>query len=247
MGRYMEMAKNVIRRSDILLLLLDARHARESRNAEVESAVKKSGRPIIYVITKCDLVEKPVLEKLKREIKPSVFISAKERYGSRKLRERIIITAHRNLGRKEDIVVGVLGYPNVGKSSLINMLKGRHSAPTSSVSGYTKSLQNIKSDSRIMLIDTPGVIPYEEKDSMKAVLTGAVDFSKVKDPESALESIMKEFPGRVESHFGVPVEDDKRETIGTIALKKHMLLKGGRPDMRRASLSILRAIQNGKI
>jgi ribosome biogenesis GTPase A len=192
-------------------------------------------------------VEKSKLEELKRRIKPSVFTSAKERHGSRKLRERIIITADKCLGKKTGILVGVLGYPNVGKSSLINMLKGRRSASTSILSGHTKALKNIRADKRIMLIDTPGVIPYEEKSSLKSIIMGAVDYSKVKDPEDALISFMKKFPGRIESHFNVPVDKDKRKTIGMIALKKHMFLKQGLPDKRRISTSILRDLQRGRI
>jgi len=247
MGKYLNLVKSVIKEADILLLLLDARHAQESMNPEVVDRVRSAKKPLIYVITKSDLVEKPELEELKKSIKPSVFISARERYGSGKLRERIIITADRYLGKKDDILVGVLGYPNVGKSSLINMLKGKHSASTSILSGHTRSLKNIRADKRIMLIDTPGVIPYEEKSSLKSIIIGAFDYSKVKDPEDALVSIMKKFPGRIESHFNVPVDKDKRKTIGAIALKKHMFLKQGLPDKRRISTSILRDLQKGRI
>ena len=247
MGKYLNMAKKVIKEADMLLLLLDARYAQESRNPEIEDRVRSARKPLIYVITKSDLVEKEALMRLKRLMKPSVFISAKERYGTSKLRERIIMTAGQRLGRKDKILVGVLGYPNVGKSSLINMLKGRHSASTSILSGHTRALQNIRADERIMLIDTPGVIPYEERASLKSIMMGAMDYSRVKNPEDAVVSVMKRFPGRIESHFGVPVEEDKRETMGRIALKRHMLMKGGHPDKRRAAISILMELQKGKI
>jgi ribosome biogenesis GTPase A len=247
MGKYMNLVKTVIKEADILLLLLDARHVKDSMNREVLDRISSAKKPLIYVITKSDLVEKSKLEELKRKIRPSVFISARERYGSRKLREKIIITAERSLNKRKDILVGVLGYPNVGKSSLINMLKGRHSASTSILSGHTKAIKWIRADSRIMLIDTPGVIPYKKRDSLKSIIMGAYDYSKVKDPEETLVMIMKQFPGRIESYFKVPVDEDMRKTIGKIALKKHMLMKQGLPDKRRISISILRDIQKGKI
>ena len=60
---------------------------------------------------------------------------------------------------EEKFKVGVLGYPNTGKSSIINALKGRASAPTSPVSGYTKGMQWIRASKRMYLLDPPGVFP----------------------------------------------------------------------------------------
>jgi len=247
MGKYLTMAKAVIKESDILLLLLDARYMQESRNPEVEDRVRSYKKPLIYVITKSDLADRERLERIKKSVKPYVFFSAKEHYGGKRLREMIIMTAEKQLGKKDDIVVGVLGYPNVGKSSLINMLKGRHSASTSILSGHTKALQKIRVGERIMLIDTPGVIPQKDKGGLKNIIMGAVDYSKVSDPERAVVSLMNRFPGRIESHFCVPAGEDKRETIAGIALKKHMLKKGGLPDTRRAATAILMDLQKDRI
>lgn len=247
---YWKAVKKVIREADVLLLLLDARFIDETRNIEIENKVRATGKPLIYVIAKSDLAEKEKMEACKRMLRPSVFVSAKERTGRMRLKERIIIEAERAYGDKERIQrirVGVLGYPNVGKSSLINFMKGRHSARTSSLSGYTKSTQLVKTDRRLYFIDTPGVIPYREKDELKHTTTSVIDFMKVRNPDLMVAELMRKYPGKIEAHFNVPAGEDKQKTIGEIALKKGMLMKGGLPDIERICRSILRDFQSGKI
>ena len=65
MASFWNIVNKVIRESDILLEVLDARMVKETRNKEIEDKVKKSGKILIYVINKCDLVEKPTLERYK--------------------------------------------------------------------------------------------------------------------------------------------------------------------------------------
>jgi hypothetical protein len=237
----------VIREADILLLLLDARFIDESRNKEIEDKVRLARKPLIYIITKSDLAEKKKVEACKKILRPSVFVSVKERSGRTRLKERIIIEAGRVYSNKERINVGVLGYPNVGKSSLINFMKGRHAAHTSSLSGYTRTTQTIKTDRRLYFIDTPGVIPYMEKDAVKHVSMSVIDFMKVRDPDLMVMELMRKHPGKIEAHFGVLTGEDKEKTIEEIALRKNVLMKGGVPDIERICRMILRGFQTGKI
>jgi hypothetical protein len=237
----------VIKEADVLLLLLDARYVDGSRNAEIEDKVRSVKKPLIYVITKSDLADKKTVEAFKKTLKPCVFVSVRERSGRTRLKERIIIEGEKVYGTKEHLNIGVLGYPNVGKSSLINYMKGHHSAHTSSLSGYTKTTQTVKSDSRLYFIDTPGVIPYHEKDVVKHVAMSVIDFMKVRDPDIIVMEMMRKYPGRIEAHFEVAVDEDKEKTIGEIARKKNVLMRGGVPDVERMVRSILKDIQSGKI
>jgi ribosome biogenesis GTPase A len=235
---------NVIGMADIILIVLDARLINETRNIEVENKVKAAKKPIIYVLAKSDLVDRESLAKF--PLKPAVIMSAKERKGTHVLRERIWIEGKRAYPDKETVTVGVLGYPNVGKSSLINAMSGRHAAPTSSISNYTKKMRKVKSG-KIKFLDTPGVIPYEEKDAIKHASTGTLSINKVKDPDLVVIDLMQKYPGKIEKYYDIEIIEDFEHAIELIAIKRNLLKKGAQPDIERTSKMIIHDWQKGKI
>ncbi len=242
-----KIVNDVINDADVLLLVMDSRLVEETRNVQIEQRVKGLGKPLIYVLSKCDLVGKDAAEKWKKTLNPAVFVSSKDHQGTTLLRERIIIEGKRAYPDKKGVKVGVLGYPNVGKSSLINAMRGKNVAPTSILSGHTRHVQKIKADNRIILLDTPGVIPQNEKDHLKHALIGTVDFNHEKDPDLIVMELMRSHPGRLESFYGIEESEDKEETIRKIAVKRNMLLKGGEIDIARVSRMILEDWQRGRI
>lgn len=247
MTNFWDIVNKVIGDSDILLMILDSRMLDSTRNIEIEDKVEKSGKPLIYVMNKCDLVDKTYLENYKKKLKKiCIFVSAKNHLGTTMLREKIGITASK-YGIKGEIKVGVLGYPNVGKSSIINALNGKSAAPVSSISGYTKAVQKVGVGGKIMMIDTPGVIPYKEDDGKKHSMIGAIDHNREKDPDVVALNLLNEFPGLIEEHYNVPINEDKEETLFEIAKKHNMMLKGKEVDFMRAARKILYDWQTGKI
>jgi len=138
------------------------------------------------------------------------------------------------------VFVGVLGYPNTGKSSIINALKGKRSASTSSESGHTKGLQKIRVDNRITIIDSPGVYPFQEKDEVKQILLGT---RLEKDPEYAAEILIDNTEGIIEKYYGVNAGDG----LEKIAVKLSMIAKGGIPDMVRAGRKVIHDWKKGNI
>ena len=247
MANFWDLVNKVIGQADLLLMVLDSRMLEKTRNQEIEDKVKASGKPLILVLNKCDLVDKTYLENYKKKTRfYCVFVSAKNHLGTTLLREKIGITASKN-GIKGDIKVGVLGYPNVGKSSIINALNGKSAAPVSSVSGYTKAVQNVRVGGKIIMIDTPGVIPYDETDNNKHSMIGTIDHNREKDPDVVAINLMNEFPGLIEEFYNVEINDEKEETLESIAVKNNMFLKGKEPDVMRAARKILYDWQTGKI
>ncbi len=248
MSRFQKIVNSVIGKADIVILVLDARLVQETRNPELEEIIKSKGRSLVYVITKSDLVEgKDELEKFKKELNPCVFISAKNYAGVGILKERIMIEAKRLGISDRAVIVGVIGYPNVGKSSLINAVTGRSAASTSSMSGHTRGVQKIRAGHAMVFLDTPGVIPPEDDDAAKHAIIGSVDQTKSKEPDLAVMKIMDSFPGRIEKFYEVEPSEDHEETLEEIARKKCMFKKGGIPDIDRVSREILKCWQTGKI
>ena len=242
MATYWKIVNDVINEADVLLEVIDARLISESRNKEIEDKVKRSEKPLIYVLNKCDLVEKSKLEKVKKELHPCVFVSAKNHLGTGFLRTEILKRAPRAVFK-----VGVLGYPNTGKSSIINALKGRASASTAPLSGHTKGIQLIKVSKRMYLLDTPGVFPYKEKDESKHAIFAARTFSDLKDPESATMNLIETFPKQIENFYKVKHKDDPEEVLEQIAFRLNKLLKGAQPDLNAAARIVLKDWQSGKI
>ena len=121
--------RNILEMSDLVLEVIDARDPMETRNRKLEDLLGKLGKPLVIVINKADLIPLEVLKEWKEYLEreyPTVFISAKNRLGTRKL-----IVSIKKYAPRLPVRVSVVGYPNVGKSTIINYLKGRHVAETS--------------------------------------------------------------------------------------------------------------------
>ena len=243
----------IIYEGDIILEVLDSRFIEKTRNPEIEKLVKSLGKKLIYILNKSDLVDvKQVKADVEIEnLKPYVFFSYKNRKSGAILKRLIKIEAHK-LG-KESVNFGVIGYPNSGKSSLINLLIGRKVARTSPEAGYTKGLQKVKITKGIYLIDTPGIIPLYEKSKTNRELVakhsqiGAVTWDKTRNPDMVVFRIMTEYPSIIEKHYGIETNGNSEELIEILGRRLHYLKKGNEVDEIRTAKHILRDWQEGKI
>lgn len=252
MTSYKALVKDVINKADVLLEVIDARFPDETRNSEVEKEIIRLKKPFIIVINKCDLVSKEKLDKTKSRlsiIAPTIFVSSKDRSGTTMLRHQILASA---CIKERDILVGTLGYPNVGKSSVINGVTGRHRASTSPISGHTKGVQHVDAGSRIMFMDTPGVIPFDEKDEYVQGLLGIKDATHLKDPIGValkiIEKMLAENKTALESFYNVTTGDqDSYSVLELIGRQCNFLQKKGELDEMRTATRIIGDWQNGML
>ena len=258
-GKYPELILKIIRDSDIILEVLDARFIEETRNPEIEEQIKKypkeghkQNKKLIYVLNKSDLL----LDQKENKINlfPNIFVSCKERKSIRKLRDLIKILSKKikkNFGEK--IIVGIIGYPNTGKSSLINLLIGKSSAGVGSEAGFTKGIQKLRLDENILILDSPGVIPekqysHTEKEKIsKQTIAGGRSYSQVKEPEIVVAKLIGAYPKILEKFYNISANGDSEILIEELGRKKGFLKKGGLVDGDRTAKFILRDWQTGEI
>lgn len=255
--KYPKVVDEIIRISDLILEVLDARFPEETRNLEVEELIKKNGKRLIFVLNKADLVEdiRAKEKELKPDMWPYIFISSKERLSTAKLRDFLKREVRKIelAGNMERFQVGIIGYPNTGKSSLINVLSGKSSAGTGAQAGFTKGMQKIRLTSDILILDTPGVIPQvdysttEQTKLSKHAKVSARDATKVKNPELVLASLMKDYSKEIEEFYKIDAKGDTEILLDELGKQRNYLKKGGVIDEDRTSRLILKDWQTGKI
>ena len=249
MSGFWPVVGNVIRNSDILLLVLDSRMPEISRNKELEGKIERFEKPMFRIMTKMDLLSGPEIEKLRGKYPEAFFVSGTENTGFKRLRTAIMIEGKR-MGLKT-VRVGVVGYPNMGKSAIINCLARGARTKVSSVAGTTRGTQWVRvGDMRI--IDSPGVIPFSDRDEKKLGLLVAKNPEKLRNPEETAKEILSFLVGRnskgLKKYFKIEIEsDDPHEIFEAIMKRRSYLLKGGILDEHRAALDIIREWQNGKL
>jgi len=248
--KFTDAVQKLLQEADIILEVLDARFPEETRNYEIEEEIKVQRKKIVYILNKSDLISSKKIKKF-NYIAPNISVSCKKRKGVKKLRDKLKIIALKL--KKEKVVVGVIGYPNTGKSSLINILIGSSSAGTGADAGFTKGIQKLKLSSNILLIDSPGVIPKQEyssanqKQLTKHAKLGARSYSQLKEPEIIVAELMQEFPNVFEKFYKIDAEGDSEILIEGLGRKKGFIKKGNEVDEDKTSRVILRDWQTGKI
>lgn len=245
----MQLIKEIIEESDIAIEVVDARFVFESRIKEIEEYIRKRRKNLIIVINKIDLIDKKCLEKIKRafikEFIDFCFVSTKSRKGIASLRKKIKKMAKKIKSKKKKKCC-LFGLPNTGKSSLINMLRGRYVSRTSIQPGFTKGKQYVKLSKEILLIDVPGVYLPKLKEH-ELVFLNAIDLDKVKDLQRAAFFIFEKFKEakvNLRQIYGIKSKEDFFVDLGK---KNNFYTKGGNIDLERTYRFFLRGWYEGKI
>lgn len=153
---------------------------------------------------------------------------------------------------RKQISVGFIGYPNTGKSSIINTLRKKRVCTVAPIPGETKVWQYITLMKRIYLIDCPGVVPPSHGDSEEDILLrGVVRVENVEHPAQYIEAVLRRTQTRhIERTYEVKASDyndDPMEFLSILARKGGRLLKGGEPDVDGVAKMVLNDFLRGKI
>ncbi|MEM1833740.1 MAG: GTPase [Thermosphaera sp.] len=243
--------EKMILKGDVVLMVLDARTPVETFSRKLEGIVSRHGKELLIVLNKSDLVPRQVAEEWKEHFEErgyhAVFTAASKHMGTLRLRRAI-----KHLSKQLPTTALVAGYPKVGKSTIINALKGRHSAPTSpypGTPGYTKTFQVNKIDDDLYMIDTPGVIPVEGGE-LERVLRGYSPEQlgdPVKPALKLIEKVISLNKDAFKLAYGIS-SLNPLDILEQYAVKRGWFYKSTRePLIEEAARAVIRDYHDGKI
>lgn len=284
--------KNVIEQADVILYVLDARDPNGTRSKEVERqimAAEAGSKRLILILNKIDLIPSQVLKDwlvhLRRSFPTLPLRAANSAANARTFDHKALTvkntseTLFRALKTyahasqlKRAITVGVIGYPNVGKSSVINALtsqlgKKGGACPTGAEAGVTTSLREVKIDSKLKLLDSPGIVFPSSSEGAKAnrteeqarlILLNAVPPKEIDDPVPAVTLLLKRLSASQDGFqklldvYGLPAlmtvnGDLTTNFLVQVARKRGRLGKGGIPNIHAAAQTVVTDWRDGRI
>lgn len=265
MKKSIDKIKESLKLVDIVAEIVDARIPFSSRNPLIDNVINNKARLII--LNKVDMANPIETKKWvqyfnSQGIKVVEYNSTKDRstkkiYNEAKsiLKDLFDRRAEKNIDNKT-IKMMVVGIPNVGKSTFINNLSNRKGAKVGNRPGVTRSNQWIKTDSDLLLLDTPGVL-WPKLDlydnARNLAFTGSI-----KDEVLEIEDLTFEFikklkdldPAALENRYKVDASQETLEIMDQIAIKTGSMLRGQEIDYFKVSNIILddfRKLRLGRI
>jgi ribosome biogenesis GTPase A len=231
---------------DVVIEMLDARLPGSSANPMLAQLIQ--GKPGLKVLSKQDLADAERTQLWLDHYNAMPNVRAIGLDTSMVSPAKALIDACHQLapnrgGMAKPMRVLICGIPNVGKSTLINTLKGKRAAKTGDEAGVTKLEQRITLADDFYLYDTPGVLwprIIVEKSGYNLAASGAIGVNAFDDEEVALELLhylMAHYPAAITARYKVQnVSEHTDETLlEAIARYRGAIQSGGKVNTTKAS------------
>lgn len=245
---------------DIIVELIDARIPFSSLNPYFENRIKN--KPRMLVLTKTDLADENKLSLFINILKDKGYLVVAGCLNENKTINDIkkgIKELTKGLNEKwikkgmkpQPVRAMIIGVPNVGKSTLINKLAKRKAAGVENRPGFTRSEQWVKVDNDFMLLDTPGVLPYNyenKENAAKIALTGAIREEIL--PKDVLANYLLEYfkhnnKEAVKDRFDIVINDENNEEILKLISLRRGLKQNNEYDFDKAITLLLKEFKDG--
>lgn len=264
MRKAMRQLEEQLSLADIVLLVMDARIPKSSRQPDLEKMLSLRRKDYIFVLNKADLADecetKLWLQALRSEGCHACTLTATSGRGAgplesaiARLRQTIQIQRQKKGLLSRDPRIAVAGIPNVGKSSLLNRLAGAVRAKTGARPGITRGNQWVAVSGKWQILDSPGILypRIEGEDSLTSLVaagcisTNAVPMEKVGG--LMLKRLLELNKQReVFAQFPVNLNSEPLELLEQFAQYKNFTLSQGEPDLVRAATLLLKLFAQGQ-
>lgn len=253
-------AAETMKNTDLVIEVLDARIPLASSNPMVEELRNFRQRPVLKILNKSDLADPAITKEwmdyfekeypLTKTLAISTLIPSDVAKIPNACRQMV---PNRGDATKP-IRMMIMGIPNVGKSTLMNMLLKKRVADVGDMPAVTKSQQRLYLNKSMILTDTPGLmwpkITYPSDGFMLAA-SHAIGTNALIEEEVATflaQVLLRCYPDSLKARYKMAIDQlDGYGVIETIAKKRGLKIKGGELDIEKASLALLNDYRSGAL
>lgn len=243
----------VIEKSQIVCQIVDARNPLFFRSPDLEDYIASQGKTFYVLMNKADLVPCGLRALWSQYFESigivSIHFSALEGVTQQDVHSRQDLLEL--FARPEPVTVGFVGYPNVGKSSVLNLLSGKKLTGVAAQPGKTKHFQTTQVTSGLILCDCPGLVfPALVGSKAEMVTCGVLPIDKIKDVIAPVELLCLRIPSaELELGYGVKLGGrvPARVLLDKIALQRGFVTGNGLPDQFKAGKMLLKDYVSGKL